>query len=126
MMSPCRRTACGVACRASPRPPRSAGIFRTESSILQSSAMNRLVLVSLLALVGNGFGHSFLVVAQPGDNPEPTIANATYGPHERTVIDFWKGPTDKPAPLVVFIHGGGFRQGDKSSLSTDLLKGCLA
>src|SRR5262245_18361382 len=57
--------------------------------------------------------------------PEPNVANAKYGPHERNVIDLWKAQSDKPTPLVIYIHGGGFRGGDKSSLAPGLLTRCL-
>jgi acetyl esterase/lipase len=57
--------------------------------------------------------------------PDPDVANAKYGPHARNVLDLWKAPSDKPTPLVVFIHGGGFRAGDKSNLPPALLNGCL-
>src|SRR5262245_17494699 len=53
--------------------------------------------------------------------PAPDLTNVKYGPHERNVIDLWKAKSDKPTPLVVFIHGGGFRAGDKSQLDADLL-----
>lgn len=46
--------------------------------------------------------------------PEPTLADVAYGPHERNRLDFWKAKCEAPAPLVVFIHGGGFVGGDKS------------
>lgn len=46
--------------------------------------------------------------------PAPTFADVTYGPHERNRLDFWQAKSDKPTPVVVFIHGGGFRSGDKS------------
>ncbi|MBX7206990.1 MAG: alpha/beta hydrolase [Verrucomicrobiaceae bacterium] len=46
--------------------------------------------------------------------PAPTFADVAYGPHERNKLDFWKAKADKPAPVVVFIHGGGFVAGDKS------------
>jgi acetyl esterase/lipase len=59
------------------------------------------------------------------EKPAPNIADEKYGPHERNVIDLWKAKSDRPTPLVVFIHGGGFRAGDKSQLSPALLKGCL-
>jgi acetyl esterase/lipase len=41
------------------------------------------------------------------------------------VFDLWKAKSDKPTPLVVFIHGGGFRGGSKAGLSPALLAGCL-
>jgi len=45
----------------------------------------------------------------------PDAANVPYGPHARNVLDVWTVKDAKaPTPLVVFIHGGGFRAGDKS------------
>jgi acetyl esterase/lipase len=41
------------------------------------------------------------------------------------VLDLWKAKSEKPAPLVVFIHGGGFRGGSKEALNPALLEGCL-
>lgn len=49
--------------------------------------------------------------------PRPDLANVKYGPHERNVFDLWKAKSSAPTPLVIFIHGGGFRGGDKSSVS---------
>jgi acetyl esterase/lipase len=62
--------------------------------------------------------------ARKADKPAPDVANAKYGPHERNVIDLWKAKTEEPAPLVIYIHGGGFRAGDKSTLDADLLARC--
>ncbi len=67
---------------------------------------------------------------QPKNGPRPyahppDIANAKYGPHERNVLDLWKAKGEQPAPLLVFIHGGGFTAGDKTSLSQVLLEQCL-
>lgn len=45
----------------------------------------------------------------------PTAANVKYGPHERNVLDFWQAKSEKPTPLVLCIHGGGWNGGDKSS-----------
>lgn len=58
------------------------------------------------------------VVAQDrGRSPlEPTHANIRYGSHERNVIDLYLAESDDPTPLVLYIHGGGFRGGDKRSL----------
>src|SRR5262245_57117749 len=55
--------------------------------------------------------------------PPPDLANVKYGPHERNVLDLWKAKSDKPTPLVVFIHGGGFRGGSKEAISPALLDG---
>jgi len=55
----------------------------------------------------------------------PTFTDVAYGPDANNKLDFWKANTDKPAPLVVFIHGGGFRTGDKSACNQVLLKACL-
>src|SRR4051812_10274485 len=47
----------------------------------------------------------------------PDMANEHYGPHERNVLDLWKAKADKPTPLVVYIHGGGFRAGSKETIN---------
>src|SRR6185436_421458 len=60
-----------------------------------------------------------------GSKPKPDLADFKYGQHERNVLDLWKAKSDKPTPLVVFIHGGGFRAGSKEQLSPALLKGLL-
>jgi len=59
------------------------------------------------------------------DRPAPTLADVKYGPHERNVLDFWKAQSDKPTPLVVFIHGGGFRAGNKSAANPVDIRKCL-
>ena len=68
-----------------------------------------------------------LVWAQGGKEalPPPDIADVAYGPHERNVLDLWKAPSPRPTPLVIYIHGGGFRAGDKRTLPPALLKRLL-
>jgi acetyl esterase len=66
-----------------------------------------------------------VLVAQPKLSRDPDVKNASYGPHERNVLDLWRAKSERPAPVVVYIHGGGFRAGDKSSLSPLLLDSCL-
>ena len=56
---------------------------------------------------------------------EPTAKNVSYGPHERNVLDFWKAESEGPAPLVIYIHGGGFRNGSKESLNQGKLRQLL-
>lgn len=47
----------------------------------------------------------------------PTHADVQYGPHERNVLDLYLAASDKPTPLVLYIHGGGFQGGDKRTLN---------
>lgn len=49
--------------------------------------------------------------------PAPTVAAFKYGPHERNVLDFWQAKSDSPTPLVLYIHGGGWQNGDKSGFA---------
>ena len=41
------------------------------------------------------------------------------------MLDLWKAKSDKPTPLVVHIHGGGFVAGDKTYLAPALVELCL-
>lgn len=59
-------------------------------------------------------------------NQAPTKADVPYGAHERNVLDFWQAKSDKPTPLFIWIHGGGFRAGNKRSFPADLRSQCLA
>jgi acetyl esterase/lipase len=72
--------------------------------------------VVLFALVA-----SPLIGQQPAEPakqgiPAPTLANVSYGAHERQVLDFWRAPSDSPTPVLFFIHGGGWVRGDKSGV----------
>lgn len=53
-------------------------------------------------------------------NPVPDIREMRYGPHYRHTIDFYRAKSDKPTPLVVSIHGGGWGALDKSMLQIDV------
>lgn len=47
--------------------------------------------------------------------PAPTAADYAYGKEsERQKFDFWQAKSDKPTPIVLMIHGGGWVNGDKS------------
>ena len=45
-----------------------------------------------------------------------TFAKVPYGKHERQVLDFYQAKSDKPTPVVLYIHGGGWQGGDKNSV----------
>lgn len=59
------------------------------------------------------------------DKPAPTHKNIAYGTHKRNVLDFWQAKSDKPTPLAIYIHGGGFIGGSKDEFSPAVLKGLL-
>lgn len=72
--------------------------------------------------------------AKDGKQPEasrprppvpPTQTDIHYGPHERQVIDFYQAKSEKPTPVIIYIHGGGFVGGDKRSINPPILKGAL-
>ena len=83
-------------------------------TFFSSSALKCMI---LLLLVWTQFAEA--------QKPAPTHADLPYGDHARQVLDFWQAETDKPAPVFVWIHGGGFRGGNKSSFPAPLLEGCL-
>lgn len=56
---------------------------------------------------------------------KPDVQNEPYGPHERNRFGLWLAEAGRPAPLMLYIHGGGFKGGDKSSVNEKLLRGCL-
>jgi len=57
--------------------------------------------------------------------PAADLADVSYGPHERNRLDLYQAKSGVPTPLVVHIHGGGFRGGDKSGARPSILNLCL-
>jgi acetyl esterase/lipase len=57
---------------------------------------------------------------------KPDRADLSYGPHPNNKLDLWLAKSGRATPLVVFIHGGGFVGGDKSSASGAAIEQCLA
>lgn len=47
----------------------------------------------------------------------PTFADVSYGEHERNKLDFWQAKSDKPTPVVMILHGGGWVGGSKANVS---------
>jgi len=78
--------------------------------------MNRALALSfLLAITG---------LPAMAQDRRPSHENVKYGPHQRNIMDVWLAKSDKPTPVLVSIHGGGFAKGDKS-VSPDLLRRSL-
>jgi acetyl esterase/lipase len=56
----------------------------------------------------------FLAAPLYGEELQP-LSNVPYGKHPRQVLDFYPAKSDKPTPVVFYIHGGGWQGGDKKT-----------
>lgn len=53
----------------------------------------------------------------------PTAADVVYGKDsERQKFDFWKAASEKPTPVVLLIHGGGWVNGSKEGYGTSTIQ----
>jgi len=60
--------------------------------------------------------------------PPPSRADVPYGDHPKQVFHFWSAPgasAAKPAPLLLFIHGGGWNAGERLNGLAPMLPGLL-
>lgn len=48
-------------------------------------------------------------------DPPEKLLNVPYGKHPRQVLDFYRAKSSKPTPVVFYIHGGGWQNGDKKT-----------
>ena len=71
------------------------GILTMEEALTARAEFERLS--------GNGGGKTL----------KPDHENVVYGPYGRNVLDLWIAESDKPTPLLICIHGGGFKGGSK-------------
>lgn len=53
------------------------------------------------------------LAAPAAGRPATAQTEYAYGPAPLQKLDFWHAPHGNPAPLVVFVHGGGWKRGDK-------------
>jgi acetyl esterase/lipase len=108
---------------------RTVGILSGESPFDHHSPMKRILpltflLLTSLAVEADTKAPPTAAPKAPAKkvypkNPTPTQANVRYGPAERNVFDFWQAKSDKPTPLLFFIHGGGWNGGDKAGIAVE-------
>lgn len=81
-----------------------------------------LSVLACLSVIGLPLFAAGAPPAKPADPLKPvapvvidpaTVTNIPYGTHERQVLDFCKAASDKPTPVLFFIHGGGWVNGNK-------------
>lgn len=87
----------------------------------------------ILTIAGAALAASALAQAAPGDRLRARLAGRgdassapqaagkqefAYGKDALQVLDYWPAQgTTRPAPLVVFVHGGGWKRGTKDNAS---------
>ena len=81
------------------------------------------VITAIAVRVGLALSEACAQPTLKAELPKPDHADVTYGPLQRNVFDLWLPRTgSQPRPLVIFIHGGGFRQGDKTRITAGVIK----
>jgi para-nitrobenzyl esterase len=102
------------------------------------------LLLSLATACSNGNGNNFEFDSRPplnlafselpaelSDTGADYAQDVPYGEGERNLFDIYLPDCDDPTGLVIFIHGGGFTNGNKSNgndpdLIRELLQSCVA
>jgi acetyl esterase/lipase len=69
------------------------------------------------AMLG-GTTQLFAGMAQGSDPEVEVTRDLAYGEHERHRLDLFRKAGTEAAPVLVFVHGGGFVMGDKRSAET--------
>ncbi len=82
-----------------------------------------LVICLLVVLSSSAIAQEKAKKKEPPARPTPTAADFAYGQDsERQKFDFWQAKSDKPTPLVLLIHGGGWMGGDKTGYGTSAIQ----
>jgi acetyl esterase/lipase len=82
-----------------------------------------LVLFVVLPSIAIAQGKAKAKAREPKERPAPTFADFAYGQDsERQKFDFWQAKSEEPTPLVLLIHGGGWRGGDKTGYGTSAIQ----
>jgi len=90
-------------------------------------SLNRFIPLVFASVVAVGLSFSPGLLADGGkgeapSHPKPTLENIAYGPHQRQGLDFYRAESSKPAPVLFYIHGGGWGKHDKSLVPPEVSK----
>jgi acetyl esterase/lipase len=55
------------------------------------------------------------MAAKLAEPPAPGAKSYAYGPDPLQTLDLWRPTGHAPAPLIIFVHGGGWTRGDKDN-----------
>ncbi len=90
-----------------------AMFWKVIPSVLFGCVISTLVHAQVTSKVGVQERKSEVSESYASSVPTPTIQNVQYGKHARNVVDIWQAEEKNPTPLVLVIHGGGWRGGSK-------------
>jgi len=79
----------------------------------QKHGMKTFVLRSIASLLFGGLFTLPPTLRAQEFKYEPTHADVRYGKYDRDVLDVFQVKTAKPAPVLIYFHGGGWLGGDK-------------
>ena len=54
------------------------------------------------------------------ESVRPSLEDVPYGPHKAQAVDVYLPKSEKPAPVMIQIHGGGWRAGSKKQVPSFL------
>ncbi|MDF1858863.1 MAG: alpha/beta hydrolase [Verrucomicrobiales bacterium] len=70
------------------------------------------------------FGLFFLVLSQPALSAPEVLRDIAYDDeHEAQVLDVYRVESKEPSPVMLYIHGGGWRAGSKNRIPGFLARG---
>ena len=90
-----------------------AMFWKVIPSVLFGCVISTLVQAQVTSKVGVQERRSEVSEGYAPSVPTPTIQNVQYGKHARNIVDIWQAEEKNPTPLVLVIHGGGWRGGSK-------------
>jgi acetyl esterase/lipase len=76
----------------------------------------------LLEIVAEFFDRYLKRPARQGGRVSPTHPDEKYGEHDKQAFDLYRVESEKPTPLFIWIHGGGFRGGDKRAVNAAMVR----
>lgn len=90
---------------------------RSIPTLIAAAVVCALLPASLTALRAAPLQELAQTPSAQSESALPTAGKTeyAYGAAPLQKLDFWHAASSKPAPLIVFVHGGGWKRGDKKN-----------
>jgi acetyl esterase/lipase len=89
---------------------------RSSKQLLSALLISAVLITPVLAAPGPLHqmlgGRMAAALAEP---PAPGAKSYAYGADPLQKLDLWRPAGHGPAPLIIFVHGGGWKRGDKDN-----------